>query len=77
MPLLWAAYQGHLDVAQVLVDAGAALSATDKVRCRSAAPLRQLVSAAGCKRACSVGSWSPFGEAAAASAAASRRQLRF
>jgi ankyrin repeat protein len=32
MPLLWAAYQGHMEVAQVLVDAGAALSATDKVR---------------------------------------------
>ena len=32
MPLLWAAYQGNLEVAQVLVDAGAALSATDKAR---------------------------------------------
>jgi ankyrin repeat protein len=35
MPLLWAAYQGHLDVAQVLVDSGAALSATDKARART------------------------------------------
>ena len=32
MPLLWAAYQGNLEVAQVLVEAGAALSATDKAR---------------------------------------------
>jgi cytohesin len=30
MPLLWAAYQGNLEVAQILVEAGAALSATDK-----------------------------------------------
>jgi ankyrin repeat protein len=32
MPLLWASYQGYLDVADVLVKAGAALSATDKAR---------------------------------------------
>lgn len=40
MPLLWAAYQGNLEVAQVLVDAGAALSATDKARPSAAARYR-------------------------------------
>ena len=32
MPLFWAAYNGHLEVAKVLVDAGAELLATDTVR---------------------------------------------
>lgn len=31
MPLLWAAYQGHLEVAELLVENGADLMATDKV----------------------------------------------
>jgi hypothetical protein len=48
MPLLWAAYQGHLDVAQVLVDAGAALSATDKAR---AALTQQRSNATACATA--------------------------
>jgi len=32
MPLFWAAYNGHLEVAKVLVTAGAELLATDTVR---------------------------------------------
>lgn len=64
MPLLWAAYQGHLEVAQVLVDAGAALSATDKVRtlvncadavAGAAVPLRMRVAAARRRPACAIG----------------------
>jgi hypothetical protein len=47
MPLLWAAYQGHLDVAQVLVEAGAALSATDKARWWALACCAQPGSAGG------------------------------
>ena len=47
MPLLWASYQGFLDVAEVLVNSGAALSATDKASsllrsgCLAVPPLRQ------------------------------------
>ena len=39
MPLLWAAYQGHLEVAELLVESGADLMATDKVH-TSNVPLR-------------------------------------
>ena len=53
----------------MLVDAGAALSATDKVRLRSAAALRQLVPGVRGERTRLAGWWSPLREAAAASAA--------